>query len=85
MQDALGFPDAQPPIPPGALAPPGDPTLPSPIEAMWLGGDCIHLGDPGYAGVAERLWHEYYHFAFDGIFRDGFESGGTSLWSLPSP
>jgi len=84
MQYAFGFPGAEPPIPPGALLPPGDSALPSPIEAMWLGGDCIHLGDPGYAGVAESLWREYYHFAFDGIFRDSFESGDTSLWQ-PSP
>jgi len=83
MQYLYGFPGATPPIPPGAILPPGDLELPSPPEAMlnWFGTpDCIHLSSTGYDAVGENLWWSYYHFAIDGIFRDGFEGGDTGAW-----
>ncbi len=81
MQFLYGFPGYNPPIPPGTLLPPGDLSLPSPIPAMLLGTDCIHLSATNYDVVGENLWWSYYHFAFDGIFRDGFESGGIGGWN----
>lgn len=43
--------------------------------------DCIHLSGTGYDAVGENLWWSYYHFAIDGVFRDGFESGDTNAWA----
>lgn len=83
MQYLYGFPNAVPPIPPGAILPPGDLALPSPSAAMlsWFGApDCIHLSGTGYDAVGENLWWSYYLFAIDGIFRDGFEGGDTGAW-----
>lgn len=85
MQYLYGFPSADPPIPPGSLPPPGDPALPSPIAAMALQADCIHLGSDGYLAVAEVLWQSYYAEALTGIFSDGFESGDTAAWSSAVP
>lgn len=85
MQYLFGFPNAVPPIPPGSLPPPGDPALPSPIEAMALQADCIHLRTDGYLAVAESLWLNYYQEALLGIFSDGFESGDLGAWSATSP
>jgi lysophospholipase L1-like esterase len=66
--------------------PPGDPTLPSPIEAMALQADCIHLRTAGYLAVAESLWLSYYQAALTGIFfSDGFESGDLGAWSASFP
>lgn len=70
----------------GAPPPPGDPTLPSPIEAMALQADCIHLRPSGYLAVAESLWPSYYQAALTGtIFSDGFESGDLDAWSAAIP
>jgi lysophospholipase L1-like esterase len=66
--------------------PPGDPAQPSPIEAMALQADCIHLRPTGYLAVAESLWQSYYEQALTGpIFSDGFESGDVGAWSGSVP
>lgn len=66
--------------------PPGDPTQPSPIEAMALQADCIHLRPAGYLAVAESLWQSYYEQALTGpIFSDGFEGGDVGAWSGSVP
>ena len=85
MQYVFGYPSQG--IPPGQLAPPGDPTLPSPPQAMLLGADCIHLSDNGYLAVAQNLWDGYYEARFTGIFASGFESGfaGWSAVVRPPP
>lgn len=70
------------PFPPGELTPPGDPTLPSPPEAMrFFQADCIHLSGDGHEGIVQHVWDDYYDEAFFGIFGDGFESGDTSAWA----
>jgi lysophospholipase L1-like esterase len=79
MQYLYGYPSMG--IPPGALPPPGDPSLPSPPESLRLGIDCFHLAPAGYAAIAERLWRFALGPEFDGIFADGFESGDLSAWS----
>gem|GEM_PF-633925 len=62
MQFHFGFPDDG--IPPGQLEPPGDITLPSPVEAMrdrpFLGRDCFHLEPAGYDILVENLVENYY-------------------------
>jgi hypothetical protein len=79
-----GMPDAG--IDPGDLPPPGDVTLPSPPEAMFLGADCFHLNTEGYEHLARNLWDGYYASRFTGaIFTDGFESSDTSAWTLVVP
>jgi len=78
MQYLYGYPSLE--IPPGALPPPGDPTLPSPPEAMRWGIDCFHLAPAGYQAIAERLWQLALERHFDGLFFDGFESGGVDGW-----
>ena len=84
MQFVFGYPDQG--IPPGQLIPPGDPNRHNPIEAMWLLNDCIHLGGDGYLAVAQNLWDGYYDQRFNGtLFRDGFESGNTAVWSASVP
>lgn len=66
--------------------PPGDPTQPSPIDAMALQADCIHLRPAGYLAVAESLWQSYYEQALTGpIFSDGFEGGDVGAWSGSVP
>ncbi|MEM7482982.1 MAG: SGNH/GDSL hydrolase family protein [Acidobacteriota bacterium] len=66
--------------------PPGDPTQPSPIEAMALQSDCIHLSSAGYLAVAESLWQSYYQQALtEPIFADGFEDGDVGAWSGSVP
>lgn len=76
MQFVFGFPDRG--IAPGQLLPPGDLELPSPIDAMLLDADCIHLGSTGYAAIAENLWQGFYadHFAAGGGGDDGGDGGG---------
>ena len=79
MQATFGFPSDG--IAPGDLALPGDPSLPSPSEAMFLGIDCIHLTSSGYEAVGQRLWERYYRARFNPlVFADGFESGDLSNW-----
>ena len=81
MQFVFGFPSATPPVAPGVLLPPGDATLPSPIESMFLQSDCIHLTETGYGAVAESLWWNSYEPIFVGsVFSDGFETGDTTAW-----
>ncbi len=59
MQHHFGYPSLG--IPPGALDPPGDVTLPSPPEAMrFLGNDCFHLGSIGHSVLARNLWDHFY-------------------------
>ncbi len=67
------------------LPPPGDPTLPSPLQAMLFGEDCIHLSPDGYLAVAQNLWNGFYYAHFGGLFTDGFESGDTTAWSGAQP
>ena len=50
-----------------------------------LGADCFHLRSAGYGGIAERLWQEALAWSFDGVFADGFESGGLGSWSSVAP
>lgn len=84
MQFFFGFPDEG--IPPGQILPPGDLTRPSPIEAMRLGVDCIHLSVTGYEIVVQTLWDSFYDSWLNGtIFHDGFESGDTTAWSASVP
>jgi len=64
---------------------PGDPSLPSPIEAMLLGEDCIHLSSDGYLAIAQNLWGGFYRLHFTAIFADGFETGDTTAWSATAP
>jgi len=80
MQNLYGYPSLD--IDPGVLPLPGDPTLPSPPEAMRWGIDCFHLAPGGYAGIAERLWQVALASHFDGLFSDGFESGDLAAWDL---
>lgn len=58
MQYHFGVPNQN--IPPKTILPPGDPNYPSPIQAMFLGADCIHLNSSGYQIVAENLWNQFY-------------------------
>jgi lysophospholipase L1-like esterase len=79
MQVVFGYPSLG--IDPGDLALPGDPTLPSPPQAMRLfGSDCFHLRASGYTEIAGRLWDEALERIVLGIFADGFESG-LGAWS----
>jgi hypothetical protein len=62
MQYSYGFPDDG--IPPGTLLPPGDETLPSPLESMrnrlGLGRDCFHLEPAGYDLLVQNLVDHFY-------------------------
>jgi len=67
MQAHFGYPAQG--IAPGELTPPGDPTLPSPPEAMrFFGSDCFHLNPEGYDVLAANLWEGFYSdfFCIDG-------------------
>lgn len=71
MQWLFGFPDNG--IPPGQLAPPGDPSLPSPVDALRLDGDdCFHLSAEGYDGIVLNQFDGYFEERFDVIFRTSF-------------
>lgn len=71
MQWRFGFPDDG--IPPGMLPPPGDPSLPSPVQALRLAGqDCFHLRAEGYDGIVMNQFDGYFETRFDVIFRSGF-------------
>jgi hypothetical protein len=71
MQSLFGFPGSG--IPPGQIAPPGDPSLPSPTEALRLdGADCFHLSAEGYDGIVMNQFDGYFETRFDVIFRTGF-------------
>ncbi|MBY6204187.1 GDSL-type esterase/lipase family protein [Halomonas denitrificans] len=71
MQWRFGFPDDG--IPPGQLAPPGDPALPSPTQALRLDGDdCFHLSAEGYDGIVLNQFEGYFEERFDVIFRTRF-------------
>ncbi len=71
MQSLFGFPDSG--IPPGQIAPPGDPGLPSPTAALRLdGADCFHLSAEGYDGLVMNQFDGYFETRFDVIFRSSF-------------
>lgn len=71
MQGLFGFPGNG--IPPGQILPPGDPSLPSPVEALRLGGDdCFHLNAEGYDGIVMNQFEGYFEERFDVIFRTSF-------------
>ena len=71
MQAQFGFPSDG--IPPGQLAPPGDPALPSPVESLRLGGDdCFHLNAEGYDGLVLNQFDGYFQDRFEVIFRSAF-------------
>jgi lysophospholipase L1-like esterase len=71
MQAQFGFPSDG--IPPGQLSPPGDLDLPSPVEAMRLGGDdCFHLNAEGYDGLVLNQYDGYFEDRFEVIFRSRF-------------
>ncbi len=71
MQWLFGFPGDG--IPPGQLAPPGDPALPSPTEALRLDGDdCFHLSAEGYDGIVMNQFEGYFEERFEVIFRSRF-------------
>lgn len=64
-------------IPPGELLPPGDLTLPTPVEVMRshgvLGDDCFHLAPQGYDVLVENLYQNYFHVRFDTVFKSSLE------------
>ncbi len=64
-------------IPAGSLVLPGDPTKPSPLQAMRirgaLGVDCFHLAAPGYDALVQNLFDGYYQTRFDTLLRSAFE------------
>ncbi len=82
MQELFGFPSEG--IQPGDLQPPGDLDRPSPIEAMFLGLDCIHLSATGYRQIGQNLWDGFYALYLanqeGAIFANGFESGDSINW-----
>lgn len=77
MQNAYGWPDANPAILPGDIQLPGDVTLTSPLAAMrvHLGfvNDCFHLSAEGYDVLVQALFEDYYHTRFDTIYKSLFE------------
>ncbi len=80
MQNAYGWPDANPAIEPGDIPLPGDITLTSPIEAMrihdfglWTERDCFHLTPDGYDIMIQGTYEGYYQYRFDTIFKSLFE------------
>lgn len=64
-------------IPPGQLLPPGDPSLPSPVQSMrdhgFLGRDCFHLTPAGYDVLVQNLYDGYFRIRFDTLFKSSFE------------
>lgn len=74
MQNQYGFPDQM--IDPGVIQPPGDITLPSPVEAMRVTLtviDCFHLRAEGYDTLVLNLFDQYFASRFDTIFNGHFE------------
>lgn len=75
MQNTYGFPDQN--IAPGVIQPPGDISLPSPVESMRVTAgifvDCFHLGADGYGVLVQNLFDDYYQYRFDTIFKSLFE------------
>ena len=74
MQSYFGFPDLN--IPPGSLLPPGDASLPSPLEAMRdfiVARDCFHLSPLGYQYLVQNSFDGYFHARFDTVFQSSFE------------
>jgi lysophospholipase L1-like esterase len=71
MQARFGFPADG--IPPGQLTPPGDLSLPSPVEALRLNGDdCFHLNAQGYDDLVLNQYDGYFEDRFEVIFRSRF-------------
>jgi len=62
---------------PGQLLPPGDPSLPSPVQSMrnhgLLGRDCFHLTPDGYDVLVQNLYDGYFRVRFDTLFKSSFE------------
>ncbi len=75
MQNLYGFPDQN--IQPGDLQPPGDMTLPSPVESMRLNfgivTDCFHLTAEGYDVLVQNTYENYFQYRFDTIYKSSFE------------
>ncbi|MCG3197404.1 MAG: hypothetical protein GHCLOJNM_01890 [bacterium] len=49
--------------------PEGDPSLPSPPEALNLGQDCAHLSPEGYKALARNCFEKFYRERFDDTSR----------------
>ncbi len=77
MQNYFGFADANPVIPPGQIQPPGDLSLPSPVQSMRLNAgvvvDCFHLGAEGYDVLVQNTYDQYFQYRFDTIYKSLFE------------
>lgn len=62
---------------PGQLQPPGDMTLPGPVQAMrdhgFLGRDCFHLTPDGYDVLVQNLYDGYFRVRFDTLFKSSFD------------
>ncbi len=75
MQSFYGFPAQN--INPGDILPPGDLSLPSPIEAMRLHAfsirDCFHLTPQGYTYLIQDVYDGYFAAKFDSIYRNSME------------
>ena len=75
MQNLYGFPDGG--IQPGDILPPGDVSLPSPVESMRINFevvvDCFHLRAEGYDVLVQNLFEQYYLYRFDTIHKSLFE------------
>lgn len=75
MQFTYGFPSEG--IAPGALLPPGDEDLPSPLASMRshgvTGRDCFHLTPDGYDVLVQNLYENYFHIRFDTLFKSSLE------------
>ena len=80
MQHSFGFVEDE--IPPGAIALPGDPSLPSPVETMRkhdafgsIEDDCFHLTADGYDIIVQNLIDQYLadRLKGDALFTDRFE------------
>ncbi len=77
MQNYFGFVDADPPIQPGEILPPGNLDLPSPVQSMRINVgfviDCFHLGAEGYDVLVQNTFDQYFRFRFDTIHKSLFE------------
>ena len=75
MQNLYGFPGQN--IDPGTIQPPGDISLPSPVEAMRLNlgfiVDCFHLTPEGYDVLVQNTYEQYFQYRFDTILKSSFE------------
>mgnify|MGYP000035252250 CR=1 FL=1 len=74
MQNLYGFPDDG--IPAGTIQPPGDVSLPSPVESMRITfgvTDCFHLRPEGYDVLVQNLFDQYFQYRFDTIYKSLFE------------